>query len=207
MITLDFSLVWKTFGTILYGILILRIAGRKSLSQMTIAQTVVMLAVGTVLIEPLVGTEMTNTFVVVGIAIATLIVIEYAEIRLPKFKKLFTGEPVIIIQDGKFLRDNLKHIRMTIQQVEMELRQASIASVAEVKWGTIEPNGEFGFILKDEFQPVSRSEYRELLTRLERMEQHLSGKAESVSALLNPPDTPAQDDVFKKLLDGKPPSS
>ncbi len=77
---LTFTLGWQTVITIIFGSLILRLAGRKSLSQMTIAQTVVMLAVGTVLIEPLVGTNLTNTYIVVAIAVVTLIFIEYAEI-------------------------------------------------------------------------------------------------------------------------------
>lgn len=172
---MDFSydLIWQTIVTIIYGALVLRIAGRKSLSQMTIAQTVVMLAVGTVLIEPLVGTRLIDTFVVVAVAVFTLIVIEYAEIKIPFLKKIFTGKPIIIIEDGQIKRENLKHVRMTIQQLEMELRQASVQKVTEVKWATIEPNGQFGYVLKDDFQGVSKSEYHYLLSRLNRIEEKI----------------------------------
>lgn len=172
---MDFSydLIWQTVVTIIYGALVLRIAGRKSLSQMTIAQTIVMLAVGTVLIEPLVGNQLSDTFVVVAVAVFTLIVIEYAEIKFPFLKKIFTGKPIIIIADGKIKRENLKHVRMTIQQLEMELRQASVPKVTEVKWATLEPNGQFGFVLKDEFQGVSKKEYQYLLSRLNRIEKKI----------------------------------
>lgn len=204
---LDFTLTWKTILTIIYGTLILRIAGRKSLAQMTIAQTIVMLAVGTVLIEPLVGQELTNTFFVVAIVVGTLIVIEYSEIRFPFLKKLFTGEPVILIEDGQIKRENLRRVRMTIQQLEMELRQASISKAADVKWATIEPNGRFGFVLKSELQPIGRYEYQYLLKRLEIIENHLKNSttnASPVAPCLPEPaeeiqDTSANENVFKKL--------
>lgn len=204
---LDFSLIWKTLLTILYGTLILRIAGRKSLAQMTVAQTVVMLAVGTVLIEPLVGSELIDTFVLVAVAVFTLIAIEYSEIRFPFLKKIFTGHPVVLIENGEMKRERLKQVRMTIQQLEMELRQASISKVSDVKWGTIEPNGRFGFILKDELQPVDRWEFERLLDRLASIEKSINGHSNESSA--EPPPVPienkaedsrSEDDVFKKLV-------
>ncbi|SFM11747.1 DUF421 domain-containing protein [Pelosinus propionicus] len=205
--SLDFSLIWKTLLTILYGTLILRIAGRKSLAQMTVAQTVVMLAVGTVLIEPLVGSELIDTFVLVAVAVFTLIAIEYSEIRFPFLKKIFTGHPVVLIENGEMKRERLKQVRMTIQQLEMELRQASISKVSDVKWGTIEPNGRFGFILKDELQPVDRWEFERLLDRLASIEKSINGHSNESPA--EPPPVPienkvedsrSEDDVFKKLV-------
>lgn len=192
---MELSLVWKTIITILYGTLLLRIAGRKSLAQMTVAQTVVMLAVGTVLIEPLVGSELDSTFVVVTLAVFTLIFMEYAELRIPLLKKMFTGDPVLLIEDGVILKDHLKQVRVTVQQLEMELRQAGIASCEEVRWGTIEPNGQFGFLLKEEFQPLTKQDYRTLRESLRRLEERL--------AVLEKP-LPAkpvvfQDDVFAKV--------
>lgn len=200
-----FTLSWKTIITIIFGSLLLRLAGRKSLSQMTIAQTIVMLAVGTVLIEPLVGAELANTYIVVAVAVITLIVIEYAEIVLPPLKKLFTGEPVVIIQDGQINRNNLKHVRMTIQQLEMELRQASIATASEVKWATLEPNGQFGYILKDELAPVTKQEFQTLLDRLNLIEQHLTAVDGFVPLTLNRANIKQdeqikQDNVFEKLI-------
>ncbi len=208
--TIDYSLIWKTLLTILYGTLILRIAGRKSLAQMTVAQTVVMLAVGTVLIEPLVGSELIDTFVLVAVAVFTLIAIEYSEIRFPFLKKIFTGHPVVLIENGEMKRERLKQVRMTIQQLEMELRQASISKVSDVKWGTIEPNGRFGFILKDELQPVDRWEFERLLARLAIIEKAITNHSHEAFAALPPDsikngskDSHSEEDVFEKLVGSK----
>ncbi|CUH96553.1 putative membrane protein [Propionispora sp. 2/2-37] len=192
------DLSWKTILTILYGTLILRVAGRKSLSQMTVAQTVVMLAVGTVLIEPLVGRELSGTFAVVTIAVLTLVLIEYLEIRIPLLKKIFTGEPVLLIEDGNIRWDNLKRVRVTVQQLEMELRQAGIASAEEVEWGTIEPNGQFGFLVKEEFQTVNKRDYEYLLSVVQSLAENLV-EPEQQRNKQKPREPDFGDNVFHKV--------
>lgn len=190
------TLVLKIVSTIIYGSLMLRLAGRKSIAQMTIAQTVVMLAIGTVLIEPLVGTELLNTFFVIAVTVGTLITIEYSEIRCTFLKKIFTGEPVLLIENGQIKPKNLKRVRMTVQQLEMELRKSSIASPSEVRYATIEPNGQFGFILKEEFQPMTKQEYREIVKRLDAIEEALG----ATKAAPLPPMEKAGNDVFEKVV-------
>lgn len=190
------TLVLKVVSTIIYGSLLLRLAGRKSIAQMTIAQTVVMLAIGTVLIEPLVGSELLNTFFVIAVTVGTLIAIEYSEIRCTFLKKIFTGEPVLLIENGHIKLKNLKRVRMTVQQLEMELRKSSIASPSEVRYATIEPNGQFGFILKEEFQAMTKQEYREIIKRLDAIEVALG----VTKAAPYPPMDKAGNDVFEKVV-------
>lgn len=190
------TLVLKVVSTIIYGSLLLRLAGRKSIAQMTIAQTVVMLAIGTVLIEPLVGPELLNTFFVIAVTVGTLIAIEYSEIRCTFLKKIFTGEPVLLIENGRIKLKNLKRVRMTVQQLEMELRKSSIASPSEVRYATIEPNGQFGFILKEEFQAMTKQEYREIAKRLDAIEEALGVR----KAVPCPPLNKAEHDVFEKVV-------
>ena len=97
---------------------------------------------------------------------------------------------------------------MTIQQVEMELRQANITRVSEVKWATLEPNGQFGYVLKDEFQSISKREYQYLLSRLMSIEEKLPGNIDAAytpSTLLSSEridrnTAPVTDeDVFEKI--------
>ena len=47
---MDLSFIWQSFLLILAGILLLRISGSKSQSQMTLAQTVVMISIGTIIV-------------------------------------------------------------------------------------------------------------------------------------------------------------
>lgn len=145
---MDITLIWQTILTFIYGVLALRVAGRKSLSQLTVAETVVMIAVGTILIEPLVGKNIWRTFAAVAIIVGTLYLLEQIQLKYPAWERLFTGQAILVIEEGTIRLDNLRKIRMTVAQLEMHLRQASISQVSDVQYATIEANGQLGFLLK-----------------------------------------------------------
>lgn len=50
---MDYSLIWKTIVIFFVGKLVLRMGGRKTISQMTITQTIVMVGIGSLLIQPI----------------------------------------------------------------------------------------------------------------------------------------------------------
>jgi len=175
---MDVTLIWQTILTFIFGILALRVAGRKSLAQTTVAETVVMIAVGTILIEPLVGKDIWRTFGAVIIMIATLYILEYLQLKWPFLEKVFTGKAVIIIEDGKIIMENLRKLRMTVQQLEIHLRQASVTRIEEVKFATIEPNGQLGFVLNESAEPLTKADYQRLMDKLESIERLLRGSPE-----------------------------
>jgi uncharacterized membrane protein YcaP (DUF421 family) len=47
-----FTIIWKTILIFIVGTALLRLGGRKSISQMTVPQVVVMIGLGTLLIQP-----------------------------------------------------------------------------------------------------------------------------------------------------------
>ncbi|MDQ0858089.1 uncharacterized membrane protein YcaP (DUF421 family) [Bacillus sp. V2I10] len=51
---MDLSFIWKEFVLIIAGIFLLRVGERKSISQMTLAQTIVMISIGTIIVQPIV---------------------------------------------------------------------------------------------------------------------------------------------------------
>lgn len=52
---MDMDLIWKSVVIVIGGTILLRIAGRKSISQMTLSQVVIMIGIGSLLVQPLVG--------------------------------------------------------------------------------------------------------------------------------------------------------
>lgn len=58
----DLHFIWKAIVIVIGGVLILRLAGRKSISQLTVAQTVMMVAVGSLIIQPVGDRNIWNIF-------------------------------------------------------------------------------------------------------------------------------------------------
>lgn len=60
--------------------------GRKSISQMTTSQTIVMIGLGALLIQPVSGKGLLVTFLAAGILTILMIITEYLEIKGGKFE-------------------------------------------------------------------------------------------------------------------------
>lgn len=159
---MEFDWIWNSILVVIGGTLLLRIAGRKSISQMTLAQVVIMIGIGSLLIEPVSGESIWTTLAVGLILVLTLVVMEYAQMKSDKFEKFITGQSKIIIEDGKLNEQNLRKLRFTVDQLEMKLRQHNVAVISDVRWATLEPNGQVGYELKEEAQPVTKKEFLQL---------------------------------------------
>lgn len=150
--------VWKSALVVVFGILLLRVAGRKSISQMTLAQTVLMIAIGSLLIQPIAGKNIWVTFAVGGGLVLYLITIELLQLKFDWIERLVTGRSIILIQNGSIVEKKLKRSRLTVDQLEMQLRQANIADISDVQFAALEPSGKVSFVLTEQARPASKRE-------------------------------------------------
>lgn len=74
------NFAWQSVILVFAGVLLLRVAGRKSISQMTLAQTVVMISIGSIIIQPIIETSVWKTIVAAGIFVGSLILMEYLQV-------------------------------------------------------------------------------------------------------------------------------
>jgi uncharacterized membrane protein YcaP (DUF421 family) len=158
--------VLKAFFLVTSGMLLLRISGRKSISQMTVVQTIIMISIGNIIIQPIATERMERTLIASSIFILTLILVELLQTKYNFIEKFFTGESILVIKDGHIIPQNLKKLRFTVDQLEMRLRQNGISSISDVKVGTLEPNGQLGYELMRHAKPVTIGELEKLLSNV-----------------------------------------
>lgn len=159
---MELDLIWKAVLLVVAGTLLLRVAGRKSISQMTLAQTVIMIGIGSLLIQPVSGQDIGTTIGVGAVLVLTLVGVEYLELKSDLFENFITGKAKTIIQDGVVNEANLKKMRLTYDQLEMIFREKHVSTLDDVKCATLESNGQLGFELKEEAQPVTKREFQQL---------------------------------------------
>ncbi|SDQ10459.1 Uncharacterized membrane protein YcaP, DUF421 family [Virgibacillus subterraneus] len=165
MMELDW--IWKAVLIVLGGTFLLRFAGRKSISQMTLPQTVIMIGIGSLLIQPVSGNSIWQTLAVGAVLVFTLFLMEYAQVKGNIFERIITGKSKVLIKNGQLQEQNLKKLRLTVDQLEMNLRLKNVLNLSDIEWATLEPNGQVGFILKKEAQPVTKKEFQQLATDMQ----------------------------------------
>lgn len=165
---MSWTLIWQTVGVIVFGTFLLRIAGRKSISQMTMAQVIVMIGLGTLIIQPITGSGYWPTFLLAAVLVIVMILMEYLEIKSNRFETFITGKAVTVIENGQVLEGNMRKLRLTADKLEMRLRQAGISRISDVEWATIEVSGNLGYQLKLEKQPATKEDIQKLIDILEK---------------------------------------
>ena len=184
--------IWKAVLIIIIGTFLLRIAGRKSISQMTLAQTVLMIAIGSLLIQPVAGENIWVTFGISAILIITLIVMEYVQIKSDKAEALITGKSNVLIENGQLIEENLRKYRISVDLLEMLLRQQNVQKLSDVESATLEPNGQLGYMLKPEAQPMTKGDLQQLVNQLQQLQL-------SINTLQN--NTNPKDNIFQEVAD------
>lgn len=157
--------IWKSILLVISGLLLLRIAGRKSISQMTVAQTVIMISIGSIIIQPIVETSVWKTVVASAIFITALLLMEYLQVKSNAVEKMLTGQSKVVIRDGQIQYDQLKKLRFTVDQLEMRLRQQGITNAADLKTATLEPNGMIGYEWMPKKKPATVEDLELLLNK------------------------------------------
>ncbi|HHX7188920.1 MULTISPECIES: DUF421 domain-containing protein [Bacillus cereus group] len=157
------NFILEAFILILSGILLLRLAGRKSISQMTLAQTVVMISIGTIIVQPIVEKSVLKAIVSALIFVISVVILEYLQLKSNAFEKFITGKSKTVIENGILNVIALKKMRLTVDQLEMRLRNQGISKIEDVKTATLEPNGQLGYELKGDAKPLTVGDLKKLI--------------------------------------------
>lgn len=64
-------------------------------------------------------------------------------------RKFLEPEKLKVVENGRFLRRNMRKELITIEELKSQMREQGIEDVAEVEFGYLESDGHFSFIKKD----------------------------------------------------------
>src|SRR5699024_9479214 len=89
-------------------------------------------------------------------------------------EKLITGKSKIVIKNGEIDEEELVKLHLTVDQLEMHLRQNNVSSIEEIELATLEPSGRLGFTLKEAAKPATKQDIQQLKQSLDQFYVHLN---------------------------------
>jgi len=160
---------------ILYLVLIfcIRLMGKRQIGQMEPSEFVVTMMVANLATIPM---ENEGVPLYVGLVpmltiLGTVLVLSGATLRSIRLRKLLCGKPVILIENGRILQENLRSTRVTLDELTGHLREKDVLDIRSVQYAILETNGnlsvfpfpaempasakEAGIYPKDRFLPVT----------------------------------------------------
>jgi uncharacterized membrane protein YcaP (DUF421 family) len=128
--------------------LLVRLMGKRELGQMTPFELIVLVVIGDLIQQGITQNDFSITGAVIAISTIAFwaLVFSWASFLWPRAERILEGEPRVIVRDGELLTGNLRRNRLTLSEIESEMRLAGIARMSEVAWAILEPRGKISFI-------------------------------------------------------------
>lgn len=141
-------------------IIVLRIIGRKAVSQLTLFDMGVGVTLGSVTANLAIGNN--HTPLSVGTILVTLGLLEYftgfLSLKSHRLRRLVENEPVNIIENGKLNEQNMGRTQLTLDKLMSLLRDKNIFNIADVEFALFETDGKISVLPKSQKQPLRPSD-------------------------------------------------
>lgn len=143
---------------ILYLIVIaaMRFSGKRQLAQLQPAEFVIAILMSEVAALPMEDSEvpLLAGIIPIGVLVSMEIFLSALGLKNFKIRKLITGSPVIVINNGKLDQKAMKSLRLTVSDLLDSLRLQGVFDINEVQYAIVETNGELSVLLKNEYRPI-----------------------------------------------------
>ncbi len=128
----------------------LRIMGKRQVGQLEPTELVITLLISDLAAIPMghVSIPMMHGVIPVMTLILAETCLSYMNLKCRKFRKIMSGTPVVLIYRGKICQEQLKKLRMNLDDLMEELRACGQSDVSAIEYAIFETNGSLSVIPK-----------------------------------------------------------
>jgi len=145
-----FILVIRTFFLYFAVIFIMRMMGKKQIGQLEPFELVIALMISDLATYPM--EDIRIPLIHALIPIVTLLFLQvatsYIEIKSEKARRILTGNPSILIKNGKIDIKELRYQRFNINDLLEELRLKGYFNLSDIQYAILETSGELSILPK-----------------------------------------------------------
>ena len=124
-------------------ILVIRLLGKRQVGQMEPSEFVVTMLIANLASVPLEDPDLPIHYGLVPMAIVFVCerLISLLCLKSIRLRRLLCGKPVILIENGRLLEQNLRRTRVNLDELSGHLREEGVLAMEEVQFAILETNG------------------------------------------------------------------
>jgi uncharacterized membrane protein YcaP (DUF421 family) len=126
-----------------------RLVGRRTMAEMTTFDFVLLLICGEATQQALLGDDfsLTNAAIIVLTLVSMDGALTALRARFPRLERIMDGLPLVIMRDGKLLRDRMAKERIDAEDIMHEARNShGLERLSDIKHAVLEPSGGISII-------------------------------------------------------------
>jgi uncharacterized membrane protein YcaP (DUF421 family) len=127
---------------------LMRVLGRRELSSMEPFDLIILIVIADLVQQGVTQQDYSVTGAVLAIGTIGLLVVltSLISFRIPRARPILNGRPIVLVESGQTIDDNLRRERITLDELAAQARLQGIESIARVQWAVLETSGRISFI-------------------------------------------------------------
>ena len=148
------SIIIRTIAIYILLMVTMRLMGKRQLGELDVSELVITILLSEIASLPITNTDIPVLFAIIPIAILVSfeIIVSILIIKCPKFKKIFTARPSVIISRGRMDKKEMLNVRISVEELISQIRQSGIYDLEEVDYAILEENGKMSIIPKSRYR-------------------------------------------------------
>lgn len=149
--------VYRTFLFYFALIAVIRLLGKRQVGQMEPSEFVVTMLIANLASVPLEDWDIPvwGGLVPMGIVFLCERVLSLVCLKSIRLRRLLCGKPVILIENGRLLQENLRRTRVNLDELSGHLREQGVLAMETVQFAILETNGSITVFPFPEFTPAN----------------------------------------------------
>ena len=138
-------------------IAVIRLMGKRQIGQMEPTEFVVTMLVANLAAIPMQdgGIPLLSGLVPILTVLGVGLVLSWLSLRCVPMRRWLCGKPVILIDNGKILQNNLRRTGITLDELSGHLREKDVLSIDQVQFAILETDGNFSVFPYPKYQPAT----------------------------------------------------
>ena len=147
----------RTIILYLMLIAVIRLMGKRQIGQMEPTEFVVTMLVANLAAIPMQdgGIPLLSGLVPILTVLGVGLVLSWLSLHCVPMRRWLCGKPVILIDNGRILQNNLRRTGITLDELTGHLREKDVLSIDQVQFAILETDGNFSVFPYPKHQPAS----------------------------------------------------
>lgn len=146
------DIVIKGFLSLIFLFLIIKLLGKKQVSQLNVFDYVIGISLGNLAAEMTISNDISiiDGFIAMAIYGSCSLFVSFITNKSIIARRLISGVPIVLIEHGKISKEQLRKVKLDINDLLQDAREDGIFDITTVEYAIMEVSGKVTFLLKKE---------------------------------------------------------
>ena len=152
-----FTIFVRTILTYLFLIAVMRLMGKRQIGELQLSELITALLLSEIAALPLTNSAIPLMHAIIPITalISLEIIITFIVTKSVALKRIFDGTPSLLIVKGKLDLKEMARLRLSIEELNGELRLKGYSDIGDIYYAILEQNGQLSVFPRAQASPVT----------------------------------------------------